>query len=165
LASWGATVQVNRAQNRLKALAAMEPIAAAVEDPSLVFDFPSPKELRPPLIVLDDAAVGYVAGVPVLSRLNLRIDPDDRLALVGRNGNGNGKTTLARLLAGQLKPMGRSLVASGKLWVGYFAQHRSRNWSRTGRRFSTWSACCQELSPARSVLSSAASDSRATRRI
>ncbi|MGD0532596.1 MAG: ATP-binding cassette domain-containing protein [Methyloceanibacter sp.] len=115
-------MQVNRAQNRLKALAAMEPIAAAVEDPSLVFDFPSPKELRPPLIVLDDAAVGYVAGVPVLSRLNLRIDPDDRLALVGRNGN--GKTTLARLLAGQLKPMGRSLVASGKLRVGYFAQHQ-----------------------------------------
>ncbi len=100
----------------------MEPIAAAVEDPSLVFDFPSPKELRPPLIVLDDASVGYVAGVPVLSRLNLRIDPDDGLALVGRNGN--GKTTLARLLAGQLKPMGRSLVASGKLRVGYFAQHQ-----------------------------------------
>ncbi|MGA8688530.1 MAG: ABC-F family ATP-binding cassette domain-containing protein [Methyloceanibacter sp.] len=111
-----------QAQSRLKALAAMEPIAAAVEDPSLVFDFPSPKELRPPLIVLDDAAVGYVAGVPVLSRLNLRIDPDDRVALVGRNGN--GKTTLARLLAGQLKPMGGSLVASGKLRVGYFAQHQ-----------------------------------------
>ena len=72
--------------------------------------------------MLDDAAVGYVAGAPVLSHLNLRIDPDDRIALVGRNGN--GKTTLARLLAGQLKPMGGSLVASGKLRVGYFAQHQ-----------------------------------------
>ena len=111
-----------QAQSRLKALAAMKPIAAAAEDPSLVFDFPSPKELRPPLIVLDDAAVGYVAGAPVLSQLNLRIDPDDRIALVGRNGN--GKTTLARLFAGQLRPMGGSLVASGKLRVGYFAQHQ-----------------------------------------
>jgi ATP-binding cassette subfamily F protein 3 len=72
--------------------------------------------------VLEDASVGYVPGKPVLSRLNLRIDPDDRLALVGRNGN--GKTTLARLLAGQLKPMTGTVAASGKLQVGYFAQHQ-----------------------------------------
>jgi ATP-binding cassette, subfamily F, member 3 len=111
-----------QAQSRLKALAAMQPIAAAIEDPSLVFDFPSPKEVRPPLIVLDSVAVGYVPGKPVLSRLNLRFDPDDRVALVGRNGN--GKTTLARLLAGQLPPQAGSLVAGGKLRVGYFAQHQ-----------------------------------------
>ncbi len=77
----------------------------SVQDASVVFDFPSPKELRPPLVVLDGVAVGYVPGAPVLSRLNLRIDPDDRVALVGRNGN--GKTTLARLLAGQLQADGR----------------------------------------------------------
>ncbi|MGZ8417614.1 MAG: ATP-binding cassette domain-containing protein [Methyloceanibacter sp.] len=111
-----------QAQSRLKALAAMGPIAAAVQDASVVFDFPSPKELRPPLVVLDDVAVGYVPGSPVLSGLDLRIDPDDRVALLGRNGN--GKTTLARLLAGQLKPMSGSVVASGKLQVGYFAQHQ-----------------------------------------
>jgi len=111
-----------QAQSRLKALAAMEPIEAAMRDASVVFDFPSPKELRPPLVVLDGVAVGYVPGAPVLSRLDLRIDPDDRVALLGRNGN--GKTTLARLLAGQLQPMGGSLVASGKLRVGYFAQHQ-----------------------------------------
>jgi ATP-binding cassette subfamily F protein 3 len=111
-----------QAQSRLKALAKLQPVAAAGEDASVVFDFPSPKELRPPLIVLDDAAVGYAEGSPVLSRLNLRIDPDDRIALVGRNGN--GKTTLARLLAGQLKPMGGAFVAGGKLRVGYFAQHQ-----------------------------------------
>jgi ATP-binding cassette subfamily F protein 3 len=111
-----------QAQSRLKALAKLQPVAAAGEDASVVFDFPSPKELRPPLIVLDDAAVGYAEGAPVLSRLNLRIDPDDRIALVGRNGN--GKTTLARLLAGQLKPMGGAFVAGGKLRVGYFAQHQ-----------------------------------------
>ncbi len=111
-----------QAQSRLKALAKMEPVAASAEDGSLVFDFPSPKELRPPLVVLDDAAVGYAPGVPVLSGLNFRIDPDDRIALVGRNGN--GKTTLARLLAGQLSPMDGRITASGKLKVGYFAQHQ-----------------------------------------
>ncbi len=111
-----------QAQSRLKALARMQPLQAVTDDASLVFDFPSPKELRPPLIVLDDASVGYAEGTPVLSRLNLRIDPDDRLALVGRNGN--GKTTLARLLAGQLKPMAGTVAAGGKLKVGYFAQHQ-----------------------------------------
>jgi ATP-binding cassette, subfamily F, member 3 len=111
-----------QAQCRLKALAKLQPIAAVTDDASVVFDFPSPKELRPPLIVLEDAEAGYVANAPVLSRLNLRIDPDDRIALVGRNGN--GKTTLARLLAGQLKPMGGALMASGKLRVGYFGQHQ-----------------------------------------
>ncbi len=111
-----------QAQSRLKALAKLQPLAALTDDASVVFDFPSPKELRPPLIVLEDAEAGYVANTPVLSRLNLRIDPDDRIALVGRNGN--GKTTLARLLAGQLRPMGGSLIAGGKLRVGYFAQHQ-----------------------------------------
>ena len=111
-----------QAQSRLKALAAMQPIAEAAQDASVVFDFPNPKELRPPLVVLDGVTVGYVPGAPVLSRLNLRIDPDDRVALVGRNGN--GKTTLARLLAGQLQPVSGSLVASSKLRVGYFAQHQ-----------------------------------------
>jgi ATP-binding cassette, subfamily F, member 3 len=111
-----------QAQSRLKALAAMQPIAESVRDASVVFDFPSPKELKPPLVVLDGVAVGYVPGAPVLSGLNLRIDPDDRVALVGRNGN--GKTTLARLLAGQLKPEAGATVASSKLRVGYFAQHQ-----------------------------------------
>ena len=111
-----------QAQSRLKALQRMEPVAESVEDASLVFDFPSPKELKPPLVMLEDVAVGYAPNTPVLSELNLRIDPDDRIALVGRNGN--GKTTLARLLAGQLAPMDGTLAASGKLTVGYFAQHQ-----------------------------------------
>jgi ATP-binding cassette subfamily F protein 3 len=111
-----------QAQSRLKALARMEPIAETADDTSLVFDFPSPKALKPPLVVLENVAVGYARGEPVLSHLNLRIDPDDRIAFVGRNGN--GKTTLARLLAGQLTPMAGRLAASGKLTVGYFAQHQ-----------------------------------------
>jgi len=110
-----------QAQSRAKMLAKMQPIAAMADDPSLSFDFPSPTELKPPLITLDMAAVGY-AETPVLRRLNLRIDPDDRLALLGRNGN--GKTTLARLLAAQLQPMEGSLTASGKMRVGYFTQYQ-----------------------------------------
>lgn len=111
-----------QAQSRIKALARMEPIAAATEDPSLSFDFPNPDELRPPLIVLDETEVGYVPDTPVLSQLKLRIDPDDRIAFVGRNGN--GKTTLARLLSGDLKPFTGGMTLSGKLKVGYFAQHQ-----------------------------------------
>jgi ATP-binding cassette subfamily F protein 3 len=111
-----------QAQSRLKALARMEPIAAVTEDPSLNFAFPNPSGLKPPLVVLDNAQVGYAPGKPVLSHLNLRIDPDDRIAFVGRNGN--GKTTLARLLTGHLKPMAGTMTASSKLRVGYFAQHQ-----------------------------------------
>ncbi len=111
-----------QAQSRAKMLAKMQPVVAMLEDPSLSFDFPSPAELRPPLITLDRAAVGYAADTPVLSRLNLRIDPDDRIALLGRNGN--GKTTLARLLAGQLAAMEGGVRTSGKLAIGYFTQYQ-----------------------------------------
>jgi ATP-binding cassette subfamily F protein 3 len=111
-----------QAQSRAKMLAKMQPIAALADDPSLSFDFPSPNELRPPLITLDMAAVGYAADKPVLRKLNLRIDPDDRLALLGRNGN--GKTTLARLLAAQLPAMEGEIHASGKMRVGYFTQYQ-----------------------------------------
>jgi ATP-binding cassette subfamily F protein 3 len=110
-----------QAQSRAKMLAKMQPIAALIEDPSLSFDFPDPDELRPPLITLDLAAVGY-GGAPVLQRLNLRIDPDDRIALLGRNGN--GKTTLARLLAAQLAPVEGQMQASGRMRVGYFTQYQ-----------------------------------------
>jgi ATP-binding cassette, subfamily F, member 3 len=111
-----------QAQSRAKALARMQPIAAMADDPTLSFAFPSPEELRPPLVTLDFASVGYAPGQPVLERLNLRIDPDDRIALLGRNGN--GKTTLARLLAAQLTPMNGEMTASGKMRVGYFTQYQ-----------------------------------------
>ena len=110
-----------QAQSRAKMLAKMQPIAELLDDPSLQFDFPSPDPLRPPLVTLDMAAVGYDAQ-PVLKRLNLRLDPDDRIALLGRNGN--GKTTLARLLAAQLTPMEGAIAASGKMRVGYFTQYQ-----------------------------------------
>src|SRR5690606_39549919 len=110
-----------QAQSRAKMLARMQPIAAVMEDPSLSFDFPNPDELRPPLITLDLAAVGY-GGEPVLRRLNLRIDPDDRSALLGRNGN--GQTTLARLLAAQLAPSARKMAPSGRMRGGYSTRYQ-----------------------------------------
>ena len=110
-----------QAQARAKMLAKMQPIVAMSEDPSLSFAFPDPDELRPPLITLDLASVGY-SEQPVLRRLNLRIDPDDRIALLGRNGN--GKTTLARLLAAQLPAMEGTMNASGRMRIGYFTQYQ-----------------------------------------
>ncbi|MBS0283598.1 MAG: ABC-F family ATP-binding cassette domain-containing protein [Proteobacteria bacterium] len=110
-----------QAQSRAKMLAKLQPIAELADDPSLSFDFPDPDPLRPPLITLDHAAVGY-GGTPVLKRLNLRLDPDDRIALLGRNGN--GKTTLARLIAAQLAPMEGEMAASNRMKVGYFTQYQ-----------------------------------------
>ncbi len=110
-----------QAQSRAKALAKMQPIAELIDDPSLSFDFPNPDELRPPMITLDLASVGY-GETPVLRRLNLRLDPDDRIALLGRNGN--GKTTLARLLAAQLAPMEGEMNVSPRMRVGYFTQYQ-----------------------------------------
>jgi ATP-binding cassette subfamily F protein 3 len=110
-----------QAQSRQKMLAKMQPIASMAEDPTLSFEFPSPEELKPPLITLDMAAVGYNEK-PILQRLNLRLDPDDRVALLGRNGN--GKTTLARLLAAQLAPLDGGMTSSGKMRVGYFTQYQ-----------------------------------------
>jgi len=113
--------KARQAQSRVKALARMSPIEVAARDEAIQFHFPEPDELAPPLIALDHAAVGY-DGPPVLQRLDLRVDPDDRIALLGANGN--GKSTLVRLLAGQLKPRSGSRHASSKLRVGYFAQHQ-----------------------------------------
>ncbi len=111
-----------QAQSRAKMLAKMQPIAALMEDPSLSFDFPDPAELKSPMITLEHAAVGYGAAPPILKRLNFRIEADDRIALLGRNGN--GKTTLARLLASQLEPAEGEVNAPGKLKVGYFTQYQ-----------------------------------------
>ena len=115
--------KARQAQSRLKALAKMQPIAAAVEERGIEFTFPEPEELAPPLIVMDHVAVGYEPGKPVLSKINLRLDPDDRIALLGANGN--GKSTMAKLLAGKLSPMAGEFRASRKLKVGYFAQHQT----------------------------------------
>jgi ATP-binding cassette subfamily F protein 3 len=110
-----------QAQSRVKMLEKLTPITAPDEARKVVFTFPQPEELSPPIINLDGAAVGY-GGQPVLRRLNLRIDQDDRIALLGRNGE--GKSTLSKLLAGKLSASEGRLHRSGKLRIGYFAQHQ-----------------------------------------
>lgn len=134
-----------QAQSRAKALAKLQPIAEMIDDPSLQFDFPDPDELRPPLITLDLAAVGY-GEAPVLQRLNLRIDPDDRIALLGRNGN--GKTTLARLLAAQLAPMDGAMTASGRMRVGYFTQYQVEELDRSETPLQHMTVLMKGASPA-----------------
>jgi ATP-binding cassette subfamily F protein 3 len=114
--------KARQAQSRVKMLARLEPIAAVMEDPAIAFSFPEPEPLPSPLIALEGCAAGYAPTQPVLARLDLRIDADDRIALLGANGN--GKSTLARLLAGRLRPLAGALRASAKLKVGYFAQHQ-----------------------------------------
>jgi ATP-binding cassette subfamily F protein 3 len=115
--------KARQAQSRVKLLAKLEPAAAMVADEVRPIEIPSPaKSLSPPIIALDDVSVGYEPGRPVLRRLTLRIDDDDRIALLGANGN--GKSTLVKLLAGRLAPLSGHMTRPQKLAVGYFAQHQ-----------------------------------------
>ena len=112
-----------QAQSRVKALARMQPIAEQIEERVVPFAFPSPaKAFASPLIRLEGASVGYVEDRPVLQGLDLRLDADDRVGLLGANGN--GKSTFAKLLAGRLAPMRGRRYGSDKIAVGYFAQHQ-----------------------------------------
>lgn len=114
--------KARQAQSRLKAIAKLQPIAVAAEERGVEFEFPEPVELPPPLMTLDHVAVGYEPGKPILRKLDLRLDPDDRIALLGANGN--GKSTFVKLLAGKLDPMEGEVRRSSKIRVGYFAQHQ-----------------------------------------
>ena len=115
--------KARQAQSRLKALARMEPIAAQIEDAPAKISIRSPERtLSPPIIAMEGVAVGYAPGAPVLKNLNLRIDDDDRIALLGPNGN--GKSTFAKLLAGRLAPQAGRIVKADKLEAAYFAQHQ-----------------------------------------
>ena len=114
--------KARQAQSRLKMLAKMEPIAALTVDEVREINFPGPdKLLSPPIIATDAVTVGY-DGRAVLSKLTLRIDNDDRIALLGANGN--GKSTLVKLIAGRLAPMQGNVTRAANLKVAYFAQHQ-----------------------------------------
>ena len=110
-----------QAQSRVKMLEKMEVITAPEDAKKVVFTFPAPEELSPPIINMEGVAVGY-GGPPVLKKLSLRIDQDDRIALLGRNGE--GKSTLSKLLAGKLEACEGRIHRSNKLRIGYFAQHQ-----------------------------------------
>ncbi|MEN3974455.1 ABC-F family ATP-binding cassette domain-containing protein [Emcibacter sp. SYSU 3D8] len=113
--------KARQAQSRVKMLERMKPILAVSENAVAPFHFPAPDELAPPLVTFENAVVGY-DGLPVLKNLNLRLDQDDRIALLGANGE--GKSTFAKLLAGRLPLMAGKLTKSSKLRIGFFAQHQ-----------------------------------------
>ena len=113
--------KARQAQSRLKAIARLEPITRPQEAALRRFSFPTPEELSPPILRIENGIAGY-GETTVLSRLDLRIDQDDRIALLGQNGQ--GKSTLVKLISGRLKPLAGQLVQSSKLRIGYFAQHQ-----------------------------------------
>jgi ATP-binding cassette subfamily F protein 3 len=110
-----------QAQSRLKMIAKMKPITTPQEAALKAFSFPQPEELSPPIVAMESASVGY-HDTAVLSRLTLRIDQDDRIALLGKNGE--GKSTLSKLISGKLQVMGGRVTRASKLRIGYFAQHQ-----------------------------------------
>ncbi|MFG6516880.1 ABC-F family ATP-binding cassette domain-containing protein [Sulfitobacter sp. 1A13496] len=114
--------KAKQAQSRLKMIEKMDMITAPEEAARKVFTFPEPEELSPPIINIENGSVGYSDDNPVLTRLNLRIDQDDRIALLGKNGQ--GKSTLAKLLSDRLPLMAGRQINSSKLRVGFFAQHQ-----------------------------------------
>lgn len=113
--------KARQAQSRLKAIAKLQPIAEMTAERVAPFRLGEPEELSPPLIAIDNASAGY-DGREVLSHMDLRIDPDDRIALLGANGN--GKSTFAKLISNRLAAMGGTITKSRKLKIGYFAQHQ-----------------------------------------
>ncbi|MBB4021927.1 ATP-binding cassette subfamily F protein 3 [Confluentimicrobium naphthalenivorans] len=113
--------KAKQAQSRVKMLEKMQPITAPEDAARTVFSFPDPEELSPPIIATENVSVGYGDTV-VLRNLNLRIDQDDRIALLGQNGQ--GKSTLSKMLSGRLAPMAGQMATSNKLRIGYFAQHQ-----------------------------------------
>ncbi|MEO0668192.1 MAG: ABC-F family ATP-binding cassette domain-containing protein [Pseudomonadota bacterium] len=113
--------KAKQAQSRLKALSRMTPITSPQEAGLKRFDFPNPEELSPPIVHLDGASTGY-GDTTVLARMSLRIDQDDRIALLGKNGM--GKSTLSKLLSDRLPKLSGKITRSSKLRIGYFAQHQ-----------------------------------------
>ncbi|WP_419696631.1 ABC-F family ATP-binding cassette domain-containing protein [Mesorhizobium muleiense] len=115
--------KARQAQSRIKALEKMKPIAAIVNDNVRPFSFPEPvKTVASPIIALNNVNVGYVEGEPILKKMTLRIDADDRIALLGANGN--GKSTFAKLLSGRLKQETGTMTVAPGLKVAIFAQHQ-----------------------------------------
>ena len=122
--------KAKQAQSRIKMLEKMEPLAALAEENTVQFNFPNPEELAPPLISIEKCSVGYEQGKPILRNINMRMDMEDRIALLGQNGN--GKSTFAKLLADRLTPMDGQIKRSRKLSIGYFAQHQQDELDKEG---------------------------------
>ncbi|OUJ11599.1 ABC-F family ATP-binding cassette domain-containing protein [Acetobacter sp. DsW_059] len=114
--------KARQAQARLKALEKLPVIESVVEDAPAQFNFPEPEQLPPPMLLMQRVCAGY-NGKAILKDLSLRLDMDDRIALLGSNGN--GKSTFAKLIAGRLEPLSGTLERNPRMKIGYFAQHQT----------------------------------------
>ncbi|MGQ0533895.1 MAG: ABC-F family ATP-binding cassette domain-containing protein [Caulobacteraceae bacterium] len=112
--------KARQAQSRIKQLEKMQDIAVPLEERTIPFHFEDPAPLASPLVVLDEADLGYIESKPVLKRVSLRLDHDDRIVVIGPNGQ--GKTTLVKSIAARLPLLAGKRVASGKAKMGYFSQ-------------------------------------------
>src|SRR4051812_23248925 len=126
--------KARQAQSRVKMLERMKPVTALVTQDVREITFPKPgKMLSPPIIALDNVSVGYEPDKPVLNRVTLRIDTDDRIALLGATGD--GKSTLVKLIAGKLAPFSGQVARADKLSIGYFAQHQVEELDSAGSTY------------------------------
>ncbi len=121
--------KARQAQSRVKMLAKLAMVEVPPDEYVAPINIPQATEASPPLIAMDRASVGYEAGKPILTGLSFRFDPEDRVALLGKNGN--GKSTMAKLLAGKLQAMSGDFTPARKLVVGYFAQHQAEELDTT----------------------------------
>jgi ATP-binding cassette subfamily F protein 3 len=151
-----------QAQSRLKMIAKLPPVSAVIEERVTPFVLPSPdRPLAPPLLRLEDAAVGY-GGPPILKKLNLRLDLDDRIGLLGVNGA--GKSTFAKLVAGALTAESGKLHRSARLKVGWFHQHQIEAMDPTDTPLEIIRRACCRRRPKRSVAPSSPNSASASRR-
>ena len=114
--------KAKQAQSRIKMLERLEEVAEPISERTIPFHFPNPKAMAPPIIRVVDADLGYEEGKPVLKKVNLRLDNDDRIAILGPNGE--GKSTLVKTMSGRLAPLSGDIFKHKKLQVAYFAQHQ-----------------------------------------
>jgi ATP-binding cassette subfamily F protein 3 len=115
--------KAKQSQSRLKALERMDMVDALITERSTSFKFPEPEDISSPIITIDKVDVGYEVDKPVLENINIGISSDSRIALLGANGN--GKSTLIKLISGKLNELNGSITKNKKLRVGYFAQHQT----------------------------------------
>jgi len=139
--------KAKQAQSRVKMLERMGDAVPVIEDKGMSFDFPDPEPLSPPILAIENGIAGYDPEKPVLRRLNLRIDMDDRIALLGANGN--GKSTLAKILSGRLDLLSGEIRTSSKLKIGYFAQHQTEELDLTRTPFDHMAEIMPTVIPAK----------------
>ena len=130
--------KARQAQSRLKALARLKPIIPVSSEATPSFEFPQPDRLSPPLITIDNGSVGYEPGQPILTNITCRIDPEDRIALLGRNGN--GKSTFAKLITERLQLSDGKQVRARRLRVSFFTQHQLDELNPDGTPYSHMAA-------------------------